>query len=201
MDVLSEALKLAEYTRSLPDFVIQQEIDRYDHMGALIVDAILQTGIHYESVVKPRALRILHDYPAASTTSGFLKILSQAGPQQLLDFRGDKPIRVMEVTCLLRYEGIETVNELAVWLSNPANQVKLKRIKGVKEKTVDYIRILAGTETNAIDRHLVNFLHAAKVDFNSYEDASKIISAAATVLGISISHYDHSIWTYMSGTS
>lgn len=199
MDVLTEALKLAEYTRSLSDFVIQQEIDRYDHMGALIVDAVLQAGIHYDSVVKPRALRMQHDYPSASTTTGFLTVLSQVGAEKLLDFRGDKPMRVMEVTCLLRYEEIDTVSELANWLGNTDNQKKLKRIKGVKEKTSDYIRILAGSETNAVDRHLVNFLHDAKVEFDTYEDASKVISAAATLLGASVSHYDHSIWTYMSG--
>lgn len=199
LDVLAEAMKLTEYTRSLSNFVFQQEIDRYDHMGAMIVDAVLQAGIHYESVVKPRALRVQHDYPSASTTTGFLTLLSQVGAEKLLDFRGDKPMRVMEVSCFLRYEGVETVNELAVWLGNTDNQVKLKHIKGVKEKTADYMRILAGSETNAIDRHLVNFLHAAKVDFDTYEEASKVVSAAATLLGVSVSHYDHSIWTYMSG--
>jgi hypothetical protein len=198
MDVLAQAIKLAEYTRSLPDFVFQRELDCYDHMGALIVDAVLQAGIHYESVVKPRVLRIQRDFPEALSTSAFLEVLSKVGSEKLLDFRGDKPMRVLEVTCLLRYEGIESVSQLADWLGKKDNKDRLSQIKGIKNKTVEYMRILAGADSIAIDRHLMNFLKAAKIDCVTKDEASKVISATATLLGMNMSHYDHSIWTYMS---
>jgi hypothetical protein len=35
----------------------------YGHMGATLTDAVLQSGISYETVVLPRVERILRDYP------------------------------------------------------------------------------------------------------------------------------------------
>lgn len=198
MDIDSKGLALAEYTRSLSDFVIQTEIDKYDHMGALIVDAVLQAGIHYDTVVKPRVLKVQNEFPTAKTTTGFLRVLSLHGSEEILNFHGDKPMRVMEVASFLRYERLETVQELAIWLEVKGNREKIMGIKGIKDKTVDYMEILAGGETNAIDRHLLNFLQAANIPFAGYEDAQTIVTRAAQLLGVSVAHYDHSIWTYMS---
>lgn len=93
-DLDDKAVRLEEYTHSLEDFKIQSEIDRYDHMGALITDAVLQAGIHYDSVVKPRALHV-QNLPEANTTSGFLKVLSQQGPETLIKFHGAKVLRIL----------------------------------------------------------------------------------------------------------
>lgn len=61
MDVQTEAIKLPKYTRSLTD--LQTEIDHYNRMGALIVDAVLQAGIYYDTVVKPRLKESRMNFP------------------------------------------------------------------------------------------------------------------------------------------
>jgi hypothetical protein len=182
----------------LPDFVLQTEIDTYDHMGALITDAILQSGIKYNYVVKPRAERIQKDYPEAKTTSGFLNILLEKSPNKLLDFEGSKPLRVLEVTKFFHYEGIETVEQLRNWINISENRKRLMKIKGIKDKTADYFGILCGLDTNAVDRHLINFLKEAGIDFNGYEEVQQIINQAAEILDQPKAYFDHSIWKYMS---
>src|SRR3954469_13534555 len=56
----------------------------YDHMGAKLADAVLQSGVRYEAFVRPRVDRIASDYPLARTTSGFLELLRAEGPERVL---------------------------------------------------------------------------------------------------------------------
>ncbi|OPH56205.1 hypothetical protein BC351_28985 [Paenibacillus ferrarius] len=197
-DILSKANQLITHLKSLTDFVIVDEIDTYEHMGALIVDAILQSGIKYETVVKPRVERILKDYPEVRTTTEFLKILTEKAPAPLLNFGGDKPMRLLELTCFLRLEGVETTHDLRNWLDKSENKTRLMKIKGIKDKTVDYLGILAGQDTNAVDRHMINFLKQAEIVSVSYGEIQEIINCAADILEVPRAHFDHSIWTYMS---
>ncbi len=62
---------------------------------------------------------------------------------------------------------------------------------------MDYLQILAGLDTSAVDRHLALFLKQAGVAADPYTERKTIIDAAAGVLGVDRAVLDYSIWRYM----
>jgi hypothetical protein len=196
----NEVELLVEYIRSRPEFEIVTELDgNYGHMGAALTDAVLQAGVNYKFVVRPRVHRLLTEYPQATTTSDFLRLLGAEGHQGLLSWKGGRKIdTLLELARLLASEGVETEDDFRTWSAEPENRKRLRRIKGIKDKTLDYIEILLGGQSVAVDRHLYRFLAEAGVPTSGYADAHTLIRDAAGVLGISASLLDHSIWKYMS---
>ena len=191
---------LAEYVRNLNNFAIQTTIDGdYNHMGAIISDAILQAGTRYATVVRPRIMNIMALYPEVRTTSGFLQLILKIGVKNVLSWHDDeKPNRVVGATEFFIKEGVETQEDLRTWLSQEGNIQKLLSLRGVGPKTADYFKILAGIQTNAIDRHLLKFLEEAGIQVSNYQEAQEIINLTADILGLDRAIFDHSIWKYMS---
>lgn len=69
---MEKANLLSHYIATLADFEIQEDVATgYRHMGALLVDAALQAGIRYETVVWPRVEAILATYPEALPPANF----------------------------------------------------------------------------------------------------------------------------------
>ena len=64
----------------------------------------------------------------------------------------------MTLVGVLLENGIETEEELGVWLELPESIIRLHQIKGIKDKTTDYLKILVGAQTVAVDMHLFGFL-------------------------------------------
>ncbi|OXM83694.1 hypothetical protein [Paenibacillus rigui] len=204
----SKADILAQYTLSLANFEIVTSIDGgYNHIGATIVDGILQSGLRYETVVKPRVDKIRMNYPDANTSSKFLYLLERVPASNLLQsnsgvsFKGRKPDYILKVTNFFIENEIETEEDLKKWLELSSNERKLKKLKGIGNKTVDYFKILVGIETTAIDRHLENFIKEAGVIATGYKECQDIINDAAELLKVNKAHFDYSIWKYMSNKS
>ncbi|MDD5298823.1 MAG: hypothetical protein PHU46_18135 [Rhodocyclaceae bacterium] len=197
---LSDPEKLVHYVKSLPGFVFYETIDgNYDHIGATAADAVLQANNKYSTHVKPRINRILAKYSDARTTSSLLHLLELVPATEFLDWRGeDRAERFRQVLELFAAEGIEVEADLKEWLENKPNLLKLRSIKGIGPKTIDYFKILVGVSTSAIDRHLLNFLALAGLSPCGYIDAQKIINVAADILAIDRAYFDHSIWQFMS---
>jgi endonuclease III len=169
-------------------------------MGATISDSILQTGLTYESVVRPRINKIRENYGDAKTTSAFLKVLREVGAKIVLDWTDDeKPNRIIGLTEFIVKQGIETERDLQAWLAVETNQSALLRVRGIGRKTVDYLKILVGAKTAAVDRHIFAILSEAGIRTNDYDKAREIVNVAADVRGIDRSCFDHSIWQFMSG--
>lgn len=173
----------------------------YNHMGATLTEAILQAGIDYRNVVLPRVNKLRQRHPEASTTSAFLELLTRVGAYALLDFGGEKPRRVLELTRFFQQEQVETESDLRAWLANDGNRDRLQELSGVGPKTVDYMQILVGVDNSAVDRHLTAFLELAGVRAVTYEQRKRIIEAAADAMGVDRAVLDHSIWLYMSNRS
>lgn len=197
---LSDPEKLTLFVKSLPNFKFYETIDgNYGHMGATIADAILQANLRYSTHVKPRVDRILAEYPDVHTTSAVLHLLKSIKATKFLNWRGeDRAERFSRVLDLFEAEGIEDEEALRAWLSNKSNLPKLRAIKGIGPKTIDYFQILVGVSTSAVDRHLLNFLALAGLAPRGYQDAQCIINAAADIQSIDRAKFDHSIWQYMS---
>ncbi len=192
--------KLLQYIKSLPDFEIQNQIDAYDHMGALIVDGILQAALTYETVVLPRVNMVLQKYPDIKTTSGFKKVCENVGIKNIINWNGDKKANyILSLLDYLISENLETVSQLRIWLSDSDNKARfINENKGIGAVTAEYFRILAGDESVKIDRHLRNFLADANMPQISDDEAIKVLSDVAQRLGTTPSILDHSIWTYQS---
>lgn len=200
MNVDEKAGHLVEYLRSLDGFRVVEVIDgSYNHMGATIADGILQAGTTYNTVVRPRVRRILESYPNAVTTSAFWSLLQDVGAKTVLLWRDDeKPNRVIALTAFLRAAGIETEDELRQWLENEAHRAHLLSVRGVGPKTVDYLRILVGTQTAAVDRNVYTLLHEAGIPISSYNEARETLNLAADNMGVKRAILDHSVWQFMS---
>jgi len=196
----SDPERLVQYVRSLSGFVIYTTIDgNYNHIGATAADAVLQANMRYATHVKPRVNRILEKYPEARTTSAVLRLVEEIGATKFLSWRGEN--RAERFSCVLglfESEDIETESDLHDWLLNDANLTKLRSIKGIGPKTVDYFKILVGVSTSAIDRHLLKFLGLAGLVTCGYSEAQAVINAAADILSVDRAYFDHSIWQFMS---
>lgn len=197
---MSDSEKLALYVRSLPGFVIYTTIDgNYNHIGATVANAVLQANMRYATHVKPRVNRILATYPEARTTTAVLRLLKEISATEFLSWRGeDRAERFSHVLDLFASEDIETEADLRDWLFDNANLLKLRSIKGIGPKTVDYLKILVGVSTSAIDRHLLNFLGLVGLAPCGYSEAQAVINAAADILLVDRAYFDHSIWQFMS---
>jgi len=200
MDIQTKARTLVDYIKSLVGFVFVDYIDgNYGHMGATISDAILQAGITYDTVVRPRIKTIRELYPEATTTSTFWQLLQKIGPKSVLQWQGDeKPNRVVALTKYFLSEKVETEDDLSKWLESESNKCRLFTIKGIGQKTVDYIGILVGSQTNAVDRHIKTLLMEADIQTSSYKEIQDIVNYSADLLGVKRAFFDHSIWQYMS---
>jgi hypothetical protein len=189
---------LAVHIRGLSDWVLLATPEPYGHMGATLTDALLQPGLPYATVVLPR-VREVQAHPEAATTSGYLRLLEALGAKALLRWKSDAKLGcVLAVTRMLRDEHVESEEDLRIWLGEEKNGVWLQRIKGVGPKTVDYLRLLVGEPTCAVDRHLYRFLAEAGLDIADYDAARTVINDAAALLGIDGRDLDYSIWTRMS---
>jgi hypothetical protein len=183
----------------LEDFNIVAEIDgNYHHLGAAIADAVLQANMKYETHVRPRIARIMDTFPDAATMSGLKKILMKITSRDFLDWRGmDRVNRFQAIIDLLSSEKIETEENLKEWLTNDRNLIELTRIKGIGPKTIDYLKILTGIQTCAIDRRLLDFLKQAGIKVSGYDEAKAVINLTADILGVQRAYLDHSIWKYI----
>jgi hypothetical protein len=171
-------------------------------MGATLADAVLQRGIDYKAVVEPRVKSLKVAYPEAITTSAFARVLELYGAPKVLQWTdGPKPRTLVVLVNVLLQNGIETEEDLRVWLELPASITCLHQIKGIKDKTTDYLKILVGAQTVAVDMHLFGFLEEAGAPTRDYAEARGILLEVAKILGVGASQLDHSIWLYRSSLS
>lgn len=198
---MEKAKLLSHYIETHPDFDFVEDVTTgYDHMGALLVDAVLQAGIRYETVVVPRVERVLENYPQAKMTTEFQRVLMIEGVLKLLNWKLDRKMNTLvDITQFFVAERLETVDDLRAWLIEAENIQRLKEIKGIGNKTADYFKILTGISTSAIDVHLYNFLAQAGVEVSGYEEAQQVIRETAVLLDIDERTLDYSIWSYMAG--
>ena len=192
--------KLANYIESLDDFKIVEQTDGYDHMGAVVVDGILQASLNYKTVVEPRVMSVLAKYPEAKTTSEFIDICKRDGIKSIINWKDDrKPGYILALLHFLENNLIETVIQLKEFLQTQENKDRfIQENKGIGMVTAEYFRILIGDESVKIDRHLRAFLSLAGFEGCTDKEAIKLITEAAGNLGINPSVLDYSIWSYQS---
>jgi endonuclease III len=202
MSTDEDARRLVQYIQSLTHFVYHNVDPPYGHIGATIADAVLQANNKYDTNVTPRIQRILKQWPNARTVTAVLELLRSIPAVTFLNWKGrDRADRFTSILHLLQSENVESEADLQTWLTKDANLQKLLAINGVGPKTVDYLKIMVGLQSIAIDRRLLKFFGMAGIAINSgdYDTARDILKGAASLLSVSQADLDHSIWKYVGG--
>lgn len=197
-ELLQQAQLLANFVQAMQFEPVTQRTPYY-HMGATITDSVLQAGLNYRYVVYPRVLKLLTEFSTYKTTCDFI-ILAQTVPlSDLINWHNAKKLQLIHQLSWLFFESnVETEDQLSVWLDKDDNIQQLMQLNGVGPKTIDYLKMLSGSQTVAIDRHLFHFLRLAGILTDSYQEASLIYKKAANLLHMREYELDRKIWLYMS---
>jgi hypothetical protein len=192
-----EAQKLASYINGLHGFVFENEMGTYQHIGATLTDVIFQPGINYHTAVEPRVKKIKGN-ANASTISGLQFLFRKNNAEEFFNWKGRKPRGFLGIVSFLAKEEVETEEDLKSWLLVPGNPERLKLLSGFSDKTIDYLKILVGIQSVAVDRHLITMLERAEINCEEYEERKTVLMGAAQILNVNPSALDHSIWRYIN---
>ncbi len=197
-----------EQANQLADFIASKHFSPeekripYYHMGATITDTVLQSGLNYKKIVYPRVQKLIYKYPYCRTTSDFIILMQTIPTERIIGVNNRRKISlVQEISWLLFENNIETENALASWLGTNKNESQLTSLKGFGPKSLDYMKMLSGYPSIAIDRHLFHFLKLAGIEINTYQEASKLYKLTAEILRMGEYELDRQIWKYMSMTA
>lgn len=201
MNLATEARTLADYIQTV-NLSFEYETTSnvaYTHIGALYTDIILQAGMNYRTVVYPRVIRVLHEYPTANTVKGFIEVVRREGIANVIKWKHpDKIDRMRNLLDFSTRMSINTCDDLSDFLRIESNHEKLLDIKGIGNKTLDYTLKLLAFDTIAVDRHIYSFVEQAGLPVIDYRTTKKIVEFAADILDVSRSALDYGIWVYMS---
>lgn len=171
----------------------------YDHMGAKLADAVLQSGVGYEVFVRPRVDRIAANCPTAQTSSGFLALLRSQGPDKVLNLGGGRKLRsIVELTQFFVDRGVETPTHLRSWLQADGNPLLLQTVFGVGPKTVSFLKLLVGLDAIAVDRQILRFVQEAGVDLKAPDRVEAILTKAGRKLSLTGAQVDQLVWRSMA---
>jgi len=174
----------------------------YFHVGAVLADSVLQAGLNYSTVVRPRVLSILHNYPEANTISSVLQVTSQKRTGLFLNWQHhEKVSRFEKLVAFLHEQGIEDVNDLRTQLGLEEFCDALLLVRGIGPKTVDYMACLVGIDSIAVDRHVRNFAKKVGVTESDYIFLRKSFCCAADLLELPRRQFDAWLWRSASTTS
>jgi len=171
----------------------------YDHMGAKLADAVLQSGVNYEVFVRPRVDQIAAGLPTARTTGEFLELLHRDGPEKILNLKSGRKLRtIVELTTFLADKGVQTTSELRTWLQAGGNASSLRSVHGVGPKTVSFLKLLVGLYAIAVDRQILRFIKEAGVDVTDPDLVEAILIKAGEQIGLSGTDVDQLVWRSMA---
>ncbi len=203
----SDALQAA---RRVADYAVSSGVLKFRvscrpvccHMGAVLADSVLQAGVSYATIVRPRLQSILKVYPHASTTSLLKHVIVRDGSSAFLQWtHHEKVSRFEDLVVFMAEAQIENTFELSVALRSKAFRSALRKLRGIGPKTVDYMACLVGVDCVAIDRHIRSFAESAGLVDDDYDYLRDVFSFAADLLSISRRDFDARIWRHQSKQS
>jgi endonuclease III len=200
-ELIINARKLAVYISNNSDISIETPIEcpYRNHIGALFIDIIIQSGVNYRYVVVPRVYQILENYPQASSVNNFAMIIDENGLENVMKWNHHVKLkRMSDLILFCQKKGINYSEDLKEFLVSSDNREEFLKIKGIGKKTLDYLLKLLNIETVAVDRHIFSFVEEAGIESNNYDNVKLIVEYAADLMNISRRTIDYSIWSYKS---
>lgn len=166
-----------------------------EHLGAVLADSVLQAGLNYRTVVRPRVISILHTYPNHYTISSLVALIQAQETGAFLNWRHhEKVSRFQAVVDFLHRWGIEDVQDLRAGLASDEFCVAIQSVNGIGPKTVDYMACLVGIDSIAVDRHVRAFAKAVGVDNDDYHFLRRVFCCAADLLSLPRREFDAWLW-------
>lgn len=166
-----------------------------EHLGAVLADSVLQAGLNYATVVRPRVIAILRDYPEADTVSAVLHLTRREKTAQFLNWRHhEKVSRFENLVSFLADWNIEDAHDLRGQLATERFCSEVQSIHGVGPKTVDYMACLVGIDSIAVDRHVRTFAKTVGVENDDYAFLRRSFCCAADLLELPRREFDAWLW-------
>lgn len=165
------------------------------HLGAVVADSILQAGLNYSTVVRPRVLAILQMHPSRYTISSLVSLIHTNEVGAFLNWSHFEKIRRFEALVLfLQSRGIEDVQDMRLALASAEFCESIQTVSGIGPKTVDYMSCLVGIDSIAVDRHVRAFARAVGVKNDDYHFLRKSFCCAADLLSLPRREFDAWLW-------
>lgn len=196
IEMLLVARRIANYAKS-EGVLLGEKKTRLtcDHLGAVLADSILQAGLNYTTVVRPRVLDILRTHPDCHTISSLVSVVQNGGSGAFLNWRHhEKVSRFEALVIFLQSRGIETAKDLRAGLSSDEFCYAIQTVNGIGPKTVDYMACLVGLDTIAVDRHVRAFAKAVSVNNDDYKFLRESFCYAADLLSLPRREFDAWLW-------
>ena len=169
------------------------------HIGAVLADSVLQAGLSYSRVVRPRVQKILEEFPHCTTVHALIQVIETHGSEYFLQWQHQEKVsRFDDLIKFLVGARIEDACELAEALLDEAFRVDIRGVKGIGPKTIDYMACLVGVDCIAVDRHIRGFAELAGLEDYRYDYLRDVFSFAADLLNISRREFDALIWHYQA---
>lgn len=203
IEVLLAARRIADHAKD-EGALGQQQAPRETckHLGAILADSVLQAGLNYATVVRPRVLNILQNHPEADTLSALAKLIQKRRTAEFLDWRHhEKVTRFENLVAFLQNWKVEDTQDLRARLSTAHFCAELQTVNGVGPKTVDYMACLVGIDSIAVDRHVRNFAKTVGVENNDYHFLRRSFCYAADLLELPRREFDAWLWRRATASS
>jgi hypothetical protein len=166
-----------------------------EHLGAVLADSVLQAGLNYMTVVRPRVLAILQTHPSRHSISSLVSLIKDGGTGAFLNWRHhEKVSRFESLVAFLKRWGVEDVHDLRAGLVSNEFCHAIQGVKGIGPKTVDYMACLVGIDSIAVDRHVRKFAKALGVENDDYHFLRESFCYAADLLSLSRREFDTWLW-------
>ncbi|KVD59099.1 hypothetical protein [Burkholderia ubonensis] len=166
-----------------------------EHLGAVLADSVLQAGLNYMTVVRPRVLAILRAHPNRLTTSSLVALIQDGQTGAFLNWRHhEKVTRFEALVIFLKKWGIEDAKDLRASLASDEFCDAIQTVNGIGPKTVDYMACLVGIDSIAVDRHVRTFAKTVGVKNNDYHFLRKSFCCAADLLSLPRREFDAWLW-------
>lgn len=166
-----------------------------EHLGAVLADSVLQAGLNYTTVVRPRVQAILRAHPNRYTISSLVSLIQDGKTGAFLNWRHHEKVNRFEALVIfLQKWSVEDVQDLRAALASDAFCNAVQTINGIGPKTVDYMACLVGIDSIAVDRHVRTFAKAVGVESDDYHFLRKSFCCAADLLSLPRREFDAWLW-------
>ncbi|WP_321938075.1 HhH-GDP family DNA glycosylase [Burkholderia cepacia] len=166
-----------------------------EHLGAVLADSVLQAGLNYTTVVRPRIAAILQAHPNRVTISSLVALIEGGETGAFLNWRHHEKVARFEALVLFLKEwGIDDVKDLRAGLASDEFCNVIQTVNGIGPKTVDYMACLVGIDSIAVDRHVRTFAKTVGVKSDDYYFLRKSFCCAADLLSLPRREFDAWLW-------
>lgn len=165
------------------------------HLGAVLADSVLQAGLNYKTVVRPRVLAIQRKHPSCYTISSLVWLIKNGETGAFLNWHHREKIsRFESLVVFLQMWGVEDVQDLQAGLVSEDFCDAIQSVNGIGPKTVDYMACLVGIDSIAVDRHVRAFAKTVGIENGDYHFLRAAFCCAADLLSLPRREFDAWLW-------